>query len=362
MKVLVLLHDSYGAVGGIAKFNRDLLAALAKDARVRQVSVLPRLRPEEVPPPCAKMRFAPPPAGGKAGYLAAAVARRLNGDPADLVIAGHLRLLPAALAARARRRPVWAVAHGSDAWAPRPLSLVPILVRAVDRVLAVSSVTRERMAGWSGLPPERFRLLPNCVDRSVFSPGPADPDLLARYGLSGRRVLMTLARLAGRERYKGVDEVLEALPRLVQEHPGLAYLVVGDGPDRPRLEAKSAELGLAERVVFAGRIPESEKVAHYRLADAFAMPGRGEGFGIVYLEALACGVPVLGSRIDGSREALLEGRLGELVDPQDPQDVLAGLRRVLARPKGVPAGLSDYDRDRFEERLSRLLDEVAGRA
>jgi glycosyltransferase involved in cell wall biosynthesis len=230
----------------------------------------------------------------------------------------------------------------------------------VDLVIAVSTFTSERVAKWSGLSPDRFRILPNCVDRTVFAPGPPDPALLSRYGLKGRKVLMTLARLAERERYKGVDEVLEALPRLIREVPDLAYLVVGEGPDRARLEVKSAELGLSDRVVFAGQVREGEKVAHYRLADAFARPGRGEGFGIVYLEALACGIPVLGSRIDGSREALLDGRLGILVDPRDSEDVFAGLRRLLTTPKGVPSELAEYDRDRFEKRLSRLIDEVAG--
>jgi glycosyltransferase involved in cell wall biosynthesis len=228
----------------------------------------------------------------------------------------------------------------------------------VDRVIDVSGFTRDRIAEWSGLPSDRFRILPNCIDRTLFAPGPPDPALQARYGLSGRKVLMTLARLAERERYKGVDEVLEVLPRLIREVPDLVYLVIGEGPDRRRLEAKSAELGLSDRVMFTGYIPEDEKAAHYRLADAFAMPGRGEGFGIVYLEALACGIPVLGSRIDGSRDALLDGRLGLLVDPRDPEDVLSGLRRLLTRPKTVPA---EYDHDRFEERLSRLIDEVAGR-
>ncbi|HEX6102640.1 MAG TPA: glycosyltransferase family 4 protein [Alphaproteobacteria bacterium] len=362
MNVLVLLHDSYGAVGGIAKFNRDLLGGLAADPRVSRISVLPRVAPDAPPPASPKLEIRPRPAGGKPGYLAAAFGQRLNGGRADLVIAGHLRLLPAAIAARPKDRPLWMIVHGIDAWEPRPHSLDPILVKAADRVIAVSGVTRDRMARWSGLPPERFALLPNCIDRSAFTPGPPDPALQARYGLGGRRVLMTLARLAERERYKGIDEVLDALPSLVREFPDLSYLVVGDGPDRARLKAKSSTLGLADRVVFAGRIPEEEKVAHYRLADAFAMPGRGEGFGIVYLEALACGLPVLGSRIDGSRDALLDGRLGILVDPADPQDVLAGLRRLLRAPKGVPAELARFDRDRFEERLSRLLDEVEGRA
>lgn len=362
MNVLVLLHDSYGAVGGIAKFNRDLLAGLAKDRRVERIWVLPRIRPDEEPPPLPKLQIRSTPLGGKPGYVAAALAQRLNGGRADLIIAAHVRLLPAAIAARPRGRPLWAIVHGIDAWEPRPRSLDPILVKAADRIISVSGYTRDRMARWSGLPAGRFRLLPNCVDRSLFTPGPADPALQARYGLSGRKVLLTVARLAGRERHKGIDEVLEALPRLAERHPSLSYLVAGDGPDRARLQAKAAALNLADRVVFAGRIPESEKAAHYRLADAFAMPGRGEGFGIVYLEALACGIPVLGSRIDGSRDALLDGRLGILVDPRDPEDVLAGLSRLLATPKGVPQELAQYDRDRFEQRLSRLLDEVAGRA
>jgi glycosyltransferase involved in cell wall biosynthesis len=87
-------------------------------------------------------------------------------------------------------------------------------------------------------------------------------------------------------------------------------------PDRRCLQEKARSLGVHGRVVFAGYVPESEKADHYRLADAYVMPGRGEGFGIVYLEALACGVPVVASEVDGSREAVREGALGILVDPR----------------------------------------------
>jgi phosphatidyl-myo-inositol dimannoside synthase len=359
MKVLVLLHDSYGAVGGIAKFNRDLLGALNRDSRVGEIIALPRVAPSEEPPPLSKLRLQPLPVGGKIGYFAAAVAQHTKPRRADLIIAGHLRLLPAAFAARSSRRPLWLIAHGIDVWTPQHPSIDRFMVHAADRIIAVSAFTRDRMSAWARLPSDRFRLLPNCVDLSQFTPGPPDPALLARYGLQTRKVLMTLARLAERERYKGVDEVLDALPRLIGERPDLAYLVVGDGPDRSRLENKAATLGLNGRVVFTGSIPENEKVRHYRLADAFAMPGRGEGFGIVYLEALACGIPVVGSRIDGSRDALLGGRLGVLVDPREPEDVLQGLRKALDTPKGVPADLAEFRRERFEERVSRLLDEVA---
>jgi len=104
--------------------------------------------------------------------------------------------------------------------------------------------------------------------------------LLDRYGVAGRRVIMTLGRLDAAERYKGIDEVLEVMPSLVHEMPDLVYLILGDADDRPRLESKAKALGLDQHVIFAGYIPEAEKADHYRLADAFVMPGRGVGFGL----------------------------------------------------------------------------------
>jgi glycosyltransferase involved in cell wall biosynthesis len=120
---------------------------------------------------------------------------------------------------------------------------------------------------------------------------------------------------------------------------------------------------VADRVVFTGRVDEDRKADHYRLADAFVMPGRGEGFGIVYLEALACGVPVVGSVLDGSRDALLNGRLGILVDPDDREDLIRGIREALRRPKGVvPALLSEFSEARYVERVHAILDAIAGGA
>ena len=113
---------------------------------------------------------------------------------------------------------------------------------------------------------------------------------------------------------KGFDQVMDILPQIRQEIPNIAYLIVGDGSDRSRLEEKAKLMGIADNVVFAGRISESEKADHYRLADVYVMPSHG-GFGIVFLEAMACGIPVIGSKVDGSCEALKHGELGILVDP-----------------------------------------------
>jgi phosphatidyl-myo-inositol dimannoside synthase len=208
-------------------------------------------------------------------------------------------------------------------------------------------------------------LLPCSVDFEQFRPGPKNTILLDRYGLAGKTVVMSLGRLSTSESYKGriykgIDEVLEAIPELTEEIVDVVYLVVGDGSDRRRLEEKAKSLGLSKHVVFTGYVPESEKVDHYRLADTFVMPSRAEGFGIVFLEAMACGVPVVASKADASREAVRNGALGILVDPSDQQDIKAGILEALNRPKGVvPEGLDYFSYGNFERRLHRIVESIS---
>ena len=139
-------------------------------------------------------------------------------------------------------------------------------------------------------------------------------------------------------------------------------MIVGDGSDRARLEQKARELGLGDRVIFAGRISEEEKPDHYRLADAYVMPSSGEGFGIVFLEALACGIPVIGSKIDGSRDALRDGRLGILVNPTDPAELRAAILQTLAAKDGGAKdrqnGVEYFSADRFQERVFDIIDAI----
>jgi glycosyltransferase involved in cell wall biosynthesis len=236
-------------------------------------------------------------------------------------------------------------------------------VKHIDDFIAVSTVTRRRFLRWSGLRQDQGMILPDCVDLSIFTPGKKSPTLMARYGLQNRTVLLTLGRLATEERYKGIDEILEILPSLSRDIPNIAYLIVGDGSDRIRLEQKAQQVGVAERVIFAGRISEEEKADHYRLADAYVMPSSGEGFGIVFLEAMACGTPVIGSKIDGSRDALRDGRLGILVNPTDPAELRAAILQTLAANDGGAKdrqnGVEYFSADRFQERVFDIIDAIA---
>ena len=294
--------------------------------------------------------------GGKGAYLRA-MARQMWRGAYDGVICGHIHLLPIAwLAARRAGVPLLLIVHGIEARDPSDKWLANRLVPAVDTFVSVSEHTKRQVVRWAGVDSEKGHVVPNCIDRSRFGPGEAPAYLKDRYGLHDRTVMLTLGRLPVQEKRKGHDEVLQVLPDLAEEVPDITYLVCGDGADRARLEAKAKRLGVADRTIFAGYIPEEEKVDHYRVADVFAMPGRTEGFGIVYLEAMACGVPVVASSADASREAVRGGRLGTVVDPDDPDSVKSGILKALRAPNGVPDGLDYFSVERFQERWHEVVE------
>lgn len=358
-RIGALLTDAYGGIGGIAKFNRDLLGAISVMPEVTAVVAFPRLMqrpPESIPD---KVWFETAAAKGKTAY-ALTVFRALLSKPRwTLVVCGHINLLPLAwVAARMQRAPLLLIVHGIEAWHAHRSRLVRSLLPRVDRIAAVSRYTVARIQTWTQLPEERFRVLPNCVDLEMFAPQPRNEALAERYGLSGRRVLLTVGRLAGRERYKGFDQVIEILPRLAQEIPEIVYVIVGDGDDRERLKRKAEDLGVADRVRFTGFVSETEKIDLYNLADVYVMPSEGEGFGIVYLEAMACGVPVIGSVRDGSRDALRDGKLGLLVDPREPDQIIAAIRKALEMPRGRPTGLDFFSHKAYAERAATLVREM----
>jgi len=229
------------------------------------------------------------------------------------------------------------------------------LATSTDLVISISQFTKQRFLSWSAVHDSQVHLLPNAIHMEKYGIGDKPNYLEERYGLGGRKVLMTLARLQQNEQQKGLDEMLEVFPELLAEEKNLSYLIAGDGDDKERLERKAASLGLNGHVVFAGRVLEAEKADHYRLADAFVMAGRQEGFGFVFLEAMASGIPVVASSLDGSREAVLDGELGELADPDDREALKAAIRRALRRPRQIPDGLGFFSYEKFRERLQHII-------
>jgi glycosyltransferase involved in cell wall biosynthesis len=277
-----------------------------------------------------------------------------------LVYCAHVNLSPLAwLASKFVGCPWMLAIYGVEAWTPKSRRLVRMSCRSPDHVVSISDVTRQRFLSFSGVDPSRTSLLPNAVHLEDFGVGPRNEELARRLDVAGRKVLLTFGRLSPDERYKGFDEVISVLPRLVARVPELVYVIAGTGADQPRLAARVSELGLCNHVRFTGYVAEEEKADLYRLADVFALPSTGEGFGFVLLEAMACGVPVIASKVDGGREAVREGRLGRIVDPDDPDELAEAILEALSSPHRIPAGLEHFAFPRFAERARQCLKAVA---
>lgn len=356
MKLLALITDGFGARGGIARYNCDLLGALSQSPAVTEVVALPRTGSAGAALP-AKIRQVSATPDRLAWMLHAG--RLALSERFDAIFCGHLYSAPlAASLARLTGRPLWLQVHGIEAWS-RPGAAGRAAVSQARLVTSVSRHTRRRLLAWSDLPGERVRVLPNTVgDR--FHPRPRRADLVARHRLGGRKVVLTVGRLSAAERYKGHDRVLAALPMVAARIPDVTYLIVGSGDDLARLQGLASSAGVADHVVFAGQVSDDEIADYFALADVFAMPSTGEGFGIALVEAARCGLPVIAGNRDGSTDALADGRIGALVDPDDATAIAGAIVAALEGRAGPAAGQADrFAATNFARHVDDLLGQLA---
>jgi glycosyltransferase involved in cell wall biosynthesis len=248
----------------------------------------------------------------------------------DLIITTHLNFTPLAYyLKRFLGISYWTIAHGIDSWNITNPKIQRSLQYA-DLILAVSCYTRNRLLKEQNLNPNQVKLLPNTFDQSRFKPTVKSITLLNRFNIKSKQpIILTVSRLDSSERYKGYDQIIKALPKIKVHIPDIHYILVGKGNDRPRIEKLIKDLNLSSCVTLAGFVADQELCEYYNLCDIFAMPSKGEGFGIVYLEAMACGKPTLGGNQDGAIDALVNGSLGALVDPDNVEEIADTLIQIL---------------------------------
>ena len=280
------------------------------------------------------------------------------------VFCGHINLAPLVqFVCQPLGIPYTVLTYGKEVWDRLPNSQRQALASAAG-IWTISRYSCDRACAANDLDPQKVKILSCMVDGNAFTPGPKTPALIEQYGLEGAKVLMTVARLWSGDIYKGVDVTIRAIPAIANVHPTVKYLVIGRGDDQPRLAQLAQDLGVSDRVVFAGFVPTSDLADHYRVADAYIMPSQ-EGFGIVYLEAMACGKPVLAGDADGSADPLQDGRLGWQVPHRDPEAVAAACIEIL---KGEDQrcdsqwlraeSLALFSKDAFTQQLKRLLQDT----
>ena len=264
---------------------------------------------------------------GRLKFATVLLTRLLQKRP-QRVFCGHIKLAPLIqILCQPLGIPYTILTYGKEVWEPLGSKYQTAMSKA-DSIWTISRYTRDRTCEINQLNPEKFHIVPCTVDENIFTTGPGPQDLLEQYNLVGAKILMTVARLRSSDIYKGVDVTIQALPQIAKTFPNVKYLVIGRGDDRSRLAKLADDLGVTERVIFAGFVPTENLAAHYQLADAYVMPSQ-EGFGIVYLEALACGVPVLAGDADGSADPLQDGKLGWRVPHRDSAAVAVACVEML---------------------------------
>ena len=293
--------------------------------------------------------------GSVLARLAAESARRGGGGWVfnHLGIAQAQRWVPAPL-----RRPYAVFLNGIEAWDPALAPARVAAVRGARARVAISAYTRRRvLAAHPEVGPVDACPLGLLDDAPA---GAADAALLERVG---PLAVLVVARMSAAERYKGHDQLIECWPRLLERVPGAQLVVAGRGDDAERLRRKAAAAGLAEHVVFLGFVPDATLEALFRRAALFAMPSRGEGFGLVYLQAMRAGLPCVGSSADAAGDVVVHGDTGLLVDQLDPAALADALARLLGdaalRGRMGEAGRRRFHAEftfaRFRDRLAPIL-------
>jgi phosphatidylinositol alpha-1,6-mannosyltransferase len=256
----------------------------------------------------------------------------------DIIIISHINLAMIGLFISLinPKCKIWLIAHGIEVW--RPLSLLKkLFLKRCHKILCVSKFTKEQMIKWHKADPALCEIVNNAVDPFMKLPVlfTKPQHLLNRYQLSPNSpVLFTLARLATTEQYKGHEQIIKVINKLKPTFPDIKFILSGqsDSIEKTRLNELIAEYHVEKQVIITGFINEEELIDYFLLADVFVLPSKKEGFGIVFIEALACGLPVICGNQDGSIYAIHNGELVIAVNPDSLDELEKAITECLSIP------------------------------
>lgn len=326
MKTILLAAD-LNQIGGIQKYNRDFLKALLKLGI--KTTLIER----------HGGGF-----GSKVSFFARFIARFIVERP-DIIFCSHLNFSPMCLLVKKIFKTPYVLAlYGIETFEIKGF-LKRRGVKEAKKIITITEYIKEFIVKQFPEVKDDIFILPVAVDGSLLSIKEKKKELLEKLGIGNKKVILTFARLLS-VKHKGQDRVLKALPHVLERVRDAVYLIVGGGEDKRVNEFIKECPEIVKHVVFTGPIADEDKVDYFNLGDVFVLPSKFEGFAIVFIESLACGVPVIASDGYGCRESLLDGELGVLVPPDDIRAIADAIVMVLEK-KGPPLF---YDRGRLRAR------------
>jgi phosphatidyl-myo-inositol dimannoside synthase len=349
--VLIGLFPELDAPGGIQRAGRHLAFVLSEYAAAHKMEYrflslndsqeLHRMRIDD-----CEFVFTGA-ARGKARFAASAM-RAARRHP-KLVLAAHPNFAPIvrAMHLAAPRMKSIICTHGVEVWEPLSYLRRKALNRA-NLVLSPSRATADFVQSLQGIPSTKIRVLPWALDPDFETVASATATSKLPDAFPSGPVILSVGRWLATERYKGMDTLIRALPRLLLHWPNLQLVLVGSGDDHEWLEAIARESGVRLHVHFLRGLSYGQLSACYASADIFALPSRGEGFGFVYLEAMARGKPVIGGAHGGATEVIQDGVTGYLVQHGDSVQLATSIDAILSNPE-----LANRMGQRGRERVER---------
>ena len=293
-----------------------------------------------------------------------------KGIGADIVLLSHINLLiiGSIIKLISPKTKLVLFTHGIEVWDELP-QWKKKLLNGCNLLLAVSNYTKQKLLQVQKVQDNRCIVLNNCLDPFLAKPqtNGKNENLLQQYNLhKDDTVLLTLSRLSAHDRHKGYEKVLRAMNELKVEFPQLKYLIVGKYADEEKkwLDGLVTSFNLTGSVIITGYIPDTALADHFHLADMYVMPSTKEGFGIIFIEAMYYGLPVIAGNKDGSVDALAGGKLGILVDPSNQQQITEAIKTILADKKAFipePANLMKlFSYPVYKANLKTLLSNAGG--
>jgi phosphatidylinositol alpha-1,6-mannosyltransferase len=363
-KVLFLTLHTFSLTGGIEKVGKTFaktLDDLKTDSQIQSYRILSMYDNQ---PDLAYI--SPGSFNGYSGKKTAfGLATLKEGLKADVVILSHVHLLLFARIIKMLKPNIRIIlfAHGIEIWNALA-SWKKQMLNKIE-IWAVSRYTADQIILHHGIEESRIKVLNNCLDpyfklsESLSKPA----SLLKKYKINNnQKVLLTICRLSSSEQYKGYDLVIECLKQVTQIYPDLVYLLVGkaDPVELERINMLIVQSNLQKNVILTGFVPEHELALHYQLADVFVMPSKAEGFGLVFIEAAAYGCAVIGGNADGSRDALVDGELGGLLDPNDTEAIGGAIINALQKERHDAKAIQElcfetFGYRQYQEKVSNLL-------
>jgi asparagine synthase (glutamine-hydrolysing) len=333
---LFLTLKTFSHTGGIEKVNRILMKAgtdIQSEHLIRfHAKSLYDDKPDEKY--ITKRRFE-----GFEGRLIPFIYSSVKkGIQCDVVMFSHINLAMVGLLIKFLnpKTKILLQAHGIEVWGKQSL-IKKLFLKNADLVLPVSQFTKSNLLKHQGLENEKCMVFHNSLD-PYFNTDKniaIENTLTERHQLNAKDcILVTLTRLVSTEKYKGYDKVIAALAQIKITNPNFKYLILGkyDESEYRRVTALIAKLDLSKQIILCGYIADEEISSYFNLANLFVMPSQKEGFGIVFIEAMACGLPVIAGNVDGSVDALMNGELGILINPNQEEELIEAIIHYQKHP------------------------------